>query len=552
MRPGTSRISGRVSATNGVPLRQAAVRAILAAGGMKTAVTDDNGRFEFTDLPAGRFTITASKPNFISLTYGQTRPSSAPSTIQLADNQARDNVNLILPRGSVIAGRLVDEYGEPIPDAMVTLLQKRFTQGRMQLMPAGRAVATNDIGEYRLYGLSPGQYFVSTRPRPLAPGLETTNLGYATSYFPGTTRADSAQSVRVALEQTISGVDFVVQATPLASISGIALDAQGAPLRGGAVSAVENGSNLSSIGAPIKPDGTFVIQGVAPGDYIVRSNPVMAVGFSTMAAPAGAGAKVEAAAVQVTKDTVGTNMGDVLMATVSVNGSDVTGVVLTPLRKVTLTGRVTGAGVDAATGANRPQVRLSWVPKSAEAAAMSASAPAAMRSDFQFSLTVPAAEIGLRANVGGQQWVLKAIRVGGVDVTDTGVDLRAAQDVRDVEIEITNRPPEVVVNITPSRTELQGGYTLLVFPEDRNRWLFESRLVSTVAVQNPRNGSGTATTKIRTLPPGRYLAAAFEYLQAGMAMDPDFLESLRGRATSFSVTEGGALVDLTVIAAERN
>ena len=57
---------------------------------------------------------------------------------------------------------------------------------------------------------------------------------------------------------------------------------------------------------------------------------------------------------------------------------------------------------------------------------------------------------------------------------------------------------------------------------------------------------------IRTLPPGRYLAAALEYIQPETAQDPDFLESLRGRATPFSVGEGsGALVDLRVISAER-
>jgi hypothetical protein len=212
---------------------------------------------------------------------------------------------------------------------------------------------------------------------------------------------------------------------------------------------------------------------------------------------------------------------------------------------VTLTGQVRGDGL--ATARNRPQVQLMITPKSPEAAVMPME-PAAVRSDFGFTLTAPAAEVGIRAVVNSQEWVVKAIRVGGIDVTDTGINLRGAHDVRDVEVELTSRPPEVTVNVTGNQGEAPERYELLIFPDDRNRWLFDSRLV----VRRSAATRSTAPMTIRTLPPGRYLAAALEYIQPETAQDPDFLESLRGRATPFSVGEGsGALVDLRVISAER-
>src|SRR5205807_824498 len=66
-----------------------------------------------------------------------------------------------LPRGSVVTGRIVDEFGEPMPEVQVAAMRYQFIQGRRQLTPAGRFASTNDIGEFRLFGLSPGQYYLS-------------------------------------------------------------------------------------------------------------------------------------------------------------------------------------------------------------------------------------------------------------------------------------------------------------------------------------------------------------------------------------------------------
>src|SRR5204863_3182580 len=115
---GTAVLRGRiVGGEGGGPLRHAVVR--LSGIDMregKMAMTDEQGKWEIHDLPAGRFNLSASKAGYVSLDYGQRRPFEQGRPIELADGQVVDNVNFNLPRGSVIAGRINDEYGDPVAE----------------------------------------------------------------------------------------------------------------------------------------------------------------------------------------------------------------------------------------------------------------------------------------------------------------------------------------------------------------------------------------------------------------------------------------------------
>ncbi len=157
---GTGRIRGRVvSSDAAAPIRRAQVRISGQDIAPKAALTDGEGRFEFRDLPAGRFTLQASKSGFVSVQYGQTRPFEQGKPIELADKQMLDDADIAMPRGGVIAGRIVDEFGDPIPDATVSAMRQTWTGGRRRLTPAGGRVSqTNDLGQFRIYGLPPGDY----------------------------------------------------------------------------------------------------------------------------------------------------------------------------------------------------------------------------------------------------------------------------------------------------------------------------------------------------------------------------------------------------------
>ena len=91
--------------------------------GGRGILTDDQGVFDFTELPAGRYTLTVSKSGFVALSYGQRRPLQAGTPLQLADGQQLKGIQFQLPRGSVIGGRVLDEDGRPVPDTMIEIWQ---------------------------------------------------------------------------------------------------------------------------------------------------------------------------------------------------------------------------------------------------------------------------------------------------------------------------------------------------------------------------------------------------------------------------------------------
>src|SRR5207237_5054996 len=118
---GTARLRGHVvAADTGQPLRKAQVRAISAElRENRMATTDAAGAYELKDLPAGRYMLSASKGSFVGLSYGQLRPFEPGKPLEIADAQTADKIDFSLPRGSVITGRIVDEFGEPIADVQV-------------------------------------------------------------------------------------------------------------------------------------------------------------------------------------------------------------------------------------------------------------------------------------------------------------------------------------------------------------------------------------------------------------------------------------------------
>jgi len=159
LKTGSGRIRGRVtSIDNGSPVRRAQVRISGPDIGSKAAMTDQDGRYEFRDLPAGRFNLSVSKSGFVPMQYGQSRPFEPGKPIELAEGQALDKANVSLPRGSVLSGRVVDEFGEPVADAVVMAMRMQYINGRRRLVNAGRSNQTNDLGQFRLYGLPPGDF----------------------------------------------------------------------------------------------------------------------------------------------------------------------------------------------------------------------------------------------------------------------------------------------------------------------------------------------------------------------------------------------------------
>ena len=153
------------TAGSGGPVRRARVTLSGAElRGGRSTLTNDEGQFTFAALPAGRFTLTASKAGYVDVPFGAKRPGRPGTPIQLADKQKLENANIALPKGSVITGMVIDENGEPAPGTQVRVMRFVMRTGERTLQSAGQA-QSDDRGFYRVWGLQPGEYLISAVPR---------------------------------------------------------------------------------------------------------------------------------------------------------------------------------------------------------------------------------------------------------------------------------------------------------------------------------------------------------------------------------------------------
>jgi hypothetical protein len=164
--PSTGVISGAVTSEGaGTPVRRARVTLSgTELRGGRSTVTDDEGKFLFAALPAGRFTLTASKAGYVDIPYGAKKPGRPGTPIQLAAAQKMERADISLPKGGVITGIVIDDNGEPSPGTPVRVMRYVMRTGERTLQQAGQD-QSDDRGIYRVYGLQPGDYLVSAVPR---------------------------------------------------------------------------------------------------------------------------------------------------------------------------------------------------------------------------------------------------------------------------------------------------------------------------------------------------------------------------------------------------
>ena len=550
---GTGQLRGRVVAGDtGAIVRRAQVRISSPDIGSKTAFTDGQGRYEFRDLPAGRFTIRVSKSGFVAMQYGQSRPHEPGRPIELADAQVMEKADVALPRGSAVSGRILDEFGEPVADASVQAMRMQYSGGKRRLMPIGRGSTTNDLGYFRVFGLPPGDYYVSATLRTFesmmmdmmggmggggGPTGSNSSSGYAATYYPGTQNPGEAQRVALALGQDLS-IDLQMQPVRLAKISGLATTSDGKPMSNAMVMLMPTMREAMGMmpGGTSQTDkeGRFTLSNVAPGEYTVQAQSLAAL--MSMASQAmefmgetGATATPAPASAPAAQPM----QREFAMAKVTVAGDDIAGLVVTGTRGARASGRLRFEGGEKPAGL--ASVRMMAMPTDPEnmAATMSAFGMAKVKETGEFEVD------GL---VGGRQfsfmnqpdgWFVKRVTRDGDDLTDRGYDFKPGEDVEGFEIVLTKLTQRVTGAVTNDKGGALKDYTVVVFAQDPEKWTLPSSRW-TASGRPDQQGQ----FQFVQLPPGDYLAIAVEYIAQGEWSDPEWLKRASGKATKFTLEEG--------------
>lgn len=297
-------VSGQiVSADSGAPLHLAHL--VLIEYGHKSkphvyaALSDESGQFSITGIKPGRYRFMARHNGFITQAYQPAPSSVAGALLDLSPGQDLERVLFRLIPAAAITGKITDEDGEPVAGVKMEALRgpgetaddpdhddagATTSDSRSELAPVSEGL-TNDLGEYRLYGLTSGNYYVialDSGQSEADPEIEG-NMGewrkgsesaliYPPTYFPGVFARYEAQKLHVAPGSTVEA-DMTLRMRKAVKVVGRVLGENGQPAAGAHLLLSSRDAMLSSNETTATADvyGRFTINGVLPGSYLLAA-----------------------------------------------------------------------------------------------------------------------------------------------------------------------------------------------------------------------------------------------------------------------------------------
>jgi hypothetical protein len=473
-----AQISGIVkNANSDAPIGRARVSA--AADSLpepRVTLSGADGKYSLSDLPAGSYTVSVTRTGYAPQTYSKGR-SITPTPIVVTSTEHVANLDFALVSGGFIAGRILDEDGSPFAGALVDALVTRSDNGTDTLFSVSSS-QTDDRGEFRLFGLAPGQYYVSAAdPAFRAVSTPKGVLRYSPTYFPGVPFADQARAIVVSGTVAPPKVEFRLQLVPPARVAGRLVASDGRQLFSAAIIMSPAGGQGAPIVPPedlqLLPDGRFSFGGVVPGHYQIRA--------------------------RGQTDRVGAALSGVF--TIQVLGTDVESIQITLNPGGLLDGRLI---VDSTRGTRPPllpslRVRAPFTDGTSFGDALTGT----IQLDGSFALR------GLMK--GAHQlvldglpppWVVKSVLYHGADITDQAFDVTEREQFRDVRVTITDAGSELTGVVQNARDLPAANTGVLVFPRVALFWLRTNRRMR--IAYTDREGKFT----VAGLPAGEYLAVA--------------------------------------------
>jgi Carboxypeptidase regulatory-like domain len=201
-----------VQKANGEPVRKAIISLTWHGNprSWATAMTDGAGRFKFEDLPAGKYSIDAWKDGAGRAAYGGETMRQLFEYVTLAEGQRRSDIVLRMIRPAYISGTVLDEQGDPMVGATISLWMEAYPRGTREIIQQGNA-RSNDRGEYRMPVNDAGRFYLSAGDENQGfrfGGTQAQREMYARQFYGGATDWKRATPITVAPGDQIRGIDL--------------------------------------------------------------------------------------------------------------------------------------------------------------------------------------------------------------------------------------------------------------------------------------------------------------------------------------------------------
>lgn len=507
-------IEGQVSnVATGAPVKKAELRLQRVnlnpnTGSMQTSYSttaDAGGKFAMKDIEPGKYRLSVSRNGFVNASYGARGPNRPGTTLSLDPGQHLKEVNFKLTPHGVVSGRVVDEDGDPVARVSVQAQSYRRYDGRKQLVPSGSA-STNDLGEYRIFGLAPGRYYLSATYNQMAwePTLDRSakaqpEEGYVPTYYPGGIDLAAAAPVEVTPGADIRGMNIALSKTHTVRLRGHVNNPAGHKQNVMIMLTPRDDAGWFSMAGrqTTDPQGDFEIRGVRPGAY-------------TLTAQSFDG---------------GRNLSAHLALDVGNNNME--GIGLTLSAGMELPGVLKAEGPQ---GIDVTDIHIYLEPHEREAMRFGSTPSEHVKEDGSFTLTQVSQErydLYVRGLPDG--YYIKSIRAGDEEVRDSGLDMTSGA-AASLTVTIGPGAGQIDGSVQNDQQQPAAGALVVLIPNDAKR---RERRDSYHTTTSDQNGRFT----LKGVDPGEYKLYAWDDLESGAYMDPDVMKPFESKGVAMSIHE---------------
>ena len=537
------------------------------------STTDGGGRYVFDSVPAGTYRLRVARDGFVRAEFGQRGPTSPGTPITVGPGQELEDVLIQLTPTGAIAGRVYDRYGDPVVRARVEAMKYTFEDGRRVLTVVENA-RTNDLGEYRLFWMQPGQYVVRAIPTPSSnlrevatraaaslaaiqvvrgesagsafrlsgevldtlAGDPDSDETYVPVYYPRSRDPATAAPIDLRAGANYTGVDLMVAETRTVSVRGRVINGVTGRLSGVSVTLLPResvvGGPQRGPSATVSETGEFEIRGITPGSYDL----IASLGVQTFVSTSGSGQ----ASVFITRSSVRREpdglpddsrtgrVGGVVR--IDVGNADVENITVALQAGVDIAGRVSidrGPLAEGDPDVGRIRVFLRPEPSIPQLT------PVPSRTDADGTFTVGGViPFEYRVQVTGlpKNHYVRSARLGEADVLNALLRLDGSPRGT-LEVVIGTDPGSLDAIVRDDRQNLVPGVRVVLVPDPARR--VRTDLFRTVRTD------ADGRIHMEGIPPGDYTLFSWEEVEEGAWQDPNFLSIYEPLGKTVRIGENG-------------